>query len=88
MPPHLASLLVQLNSAYHVHNVGAHLTNYLGLQAEEIDKLDTQVKVAQARLLLSKGMRIYGRIISVIFITTFSSFLIIIFRTESNISSS
>lgn len=32
------------NVAYHIHTVGLHLTNFLQLQANEVDKLDLQLQ--------------------------------------------
>ncbi|PRP74035.1 hypothetical protein PROFUN_16411, partial [Planoprotostelium fungivorum] len=38
------------NAAYHVHTVGLHLTNFLQLQANEIDKLELQLQVLSDRM--------------------------------------
>eukprot|EP01119_Soliformovum_irregulare_P004609 TRINITY_DN1567_c0_g1_i1.p1 TRINITY_DN1567_c0_g1~~TRINITY_DN1567_c0_g1_i1.p1 ORF type:complete len:230 (-),score=56.05 TRINITY_DN1567_c0_g1_i1:195-884(-) len=38
------------NVAYHIHSVGLHLTNFLQLQAKELDKLDLQIQTVSDRL--------------------------------------
>jgi len=38
------------NVAYHIHTVGLHLTNFLQLQVNEIDKLDLQIQTLKSRM--------------------------------------
>ncbi len=45
------------NVAYHIHTVGLHLTNFLQLQVNEIDKLDLQIQTLKSVSISSRPLR-------------------------------
>ncbi len=54
-----------LNVAYHVHQLSVHLTNYLQVQATELEKIDQKIRICSdvcTRLDSSLQMALYYRI--------------------------